>query len=499
VADSTPSTDRFVALDGRNLRQHAARGTLINSAFQVSFAGLSLLRRLVVAAYLTRAEFGVWSIVLTTVLTVGWLKQLGVADKYVQQNEPDQEAAYQKAFTMELATSVAFFVVIAAALPVYGVAYGTSQIILPGLVLALSVPISAYESPIWVPYRRMQYGRQRLLSAVDPVVSLVVTVVLAVLGFGYWALVLGVLAGSVVGSIVAVAACPYRTRIRWDRGTAREYLSFSWPLFGLGVSSLVVVQGMLLVSNRSVGLEGLGAIGLAASIATFATNVDTIISQALYPAVCAVTDQRDKLFEAFVKSNRLALVWAMPFGVGLALFASDLVHYGFGQRWEPAIGLLAAMGVISAISQIGYNHSIFFRAVNQTRPLFNLSLLALLSFFVLAVPLILAFGLTGYALAWGLMTLVQVAGRGWYLSRLFSGFRMARHFARAIAPSVPAALLVLAVRVADPGHRTLGVAVAELALYVIATVAATMLFERPLMREVAGYMRRRTRPAAVAS
>ena len=97
---ATASADRFAALGGRNLRRQAARGTLINSGFQVGLAGLSLLRRLVVAAYLTRAEFGVWSIVLTTVITVSWLKQLGVADKYVQQDEADQEAAYQKAFTM---------------------------------------------------------------------------------------------------------------------------------------------------------------------------------------------------------------------------------------------------------------------------------------------------------------------------------------------------------------------------------------------------------------
>ena len=496
---ATASADRFAALGGRNLRQQAARGTLINSGFQVGLAGLSLLRRLVVAAYLTRAEFGVWSIVLTTVITVSWLKQLGVADKYVQQDEADQEAAYQKAFTMELASSGAFFIVIAAALPFYGMAYGASSIVLPGIVLALSVPVSAFESPIWIPYRRMQFVRQRVLSAIDPVVSLAVTIALAVLGAGYWALVLGVLAGSLAGAIVATVTSPYPTRLRWDRGTVREYASFSWPLLGLGVSGLVGMQGMLLVSNRAVGLAGVGVIGLAASITAFASNVDAIIGQALYPAVCAVAQSRDKLFEAFVKSNRLALVWAMPFGVGLALFASDLVHFVFGPRWEPAIGLLAAMGVISAVSQIGYNHSIFFRAVNQTRPLFKLALLGLVSFFVVAVPLILTFGLTGYAIAWAVMTLLQVAGRGWYLSKLFDGFRMARHFARAIAPSVPAAAAVLAVRLAEPAGRTPALALAELVLYVGATIAATMLFERPLMREVAGYLRRGTRPAPAAS
>jgi O-antigen/teichoic acid export membrane protein len=494
VERAEPS-DRLAHLHGRNLREQAARGTLINSGFQVGFAGLGLLRRFVVAAYLTRAEFGVWSIVLTTVMTVAWLKQVGVSDKYVQQDEPDQEAAFQKAFTIELGLSLAFFLLIAALLPGYSLAYATPKIILPGIVLALSVPISALEAPIWIPYRRMQFGRQRALAAVDPVVALAVTIGLAVAGAGYWSLVLGVLAGSVAGAAVAVASCPYKLRLRMDRATLREYVSFSWPLFGLSVLSLAVVQGMLLVSSHAVGLAGLGAIGLAASIATFASNVDAVISQALYPVVCAVADSREKLFEAFVKSNRLALIWAMPFGVGLALFSGDLVHYAFGPRWDPAIGLIGAMGLIAATSQIAYNYSIFFRAVNDTRPLFRLAVLSAASFALIAVPLILTLGLTGYAIGWGAMTLLQLAGRGWYLSKLFSGFQMARHFLRAIAPSIPAAASVLAVRLADPAARSGAIVIGELALYVLVTIAATAVFERPLMREVGGYLRNRWRPA----
>jgi len=54
-------------------------------------------------------------------------------------------------------------------------------------------------------------------------------------------------------------------------------------------------------------------------------RLDAIITQTLYPAVCAVADRTELLFETFVKSNRLALMWAMPFGLGLALFAPDLV------------------------------------------------------------------------------------------------------------------------------------------------------------------------------
>jgi O-antigen/teichoic acid export membrane protein len=422
VADSTPSTDRFVALEGRNLREHAARGTIVNSVFQLGMAGLGLLRRLVIAAFLTQSQFGLWGIVLTTVMTLSWLKQIGVADKYVQQNEDDQEAAFQKAFTMELLVSSLFFLLVAVALPAYAVAYGQPAMIVPGLVLALSVPLSAFESPIWIPYRRMQFVRQRVLSAVDPVL------VLAVLGAGYWSLVLGVTLGSLAGGIAATLTCPYPLKLRLDRQTARSYANFSWPLFGLGLSTLVVVQGALLVSNRAVGLAGVGAIGLAASITSFADSVDGIISQALYPAVCAVAHRKDKLLEAFVKSNRLALL-------GVASFA------------------------------------------------------------LVTAPLILAFGLTGYALGWGALVLIQVAGRCWYMARLFDGFNIARHLGRSIAPSVPAAAAVLLVRLAESGHRTPAMLVCELVLYALVTVGATLTIERSLIGEVTSYLRGRARPA----
>ena len=44
-----------------------------------------------------------------------------------------------------------------------------------------------------------------------------------------------------------------------------------------------------------------------------------------------VRDRTDLLFETFVKSNRLALMWGMPFGVGLALFAADLIDFVIGR------------------------------------------------------------------------------------------------------------------------------------------------------------------------
>jgi len=91
-------------------------------------------------------------------------------------------------------------------------------------------------------------------------------------------------------------------------------------------------------------------------------------------------------------------------------------------------------------------------------------------------------------------TLVSLAIRVRYLTRLFPGFEMLRHAARAIAPTVPAAAVVLIMRLASMNHhRTLPMAIVEVASFVVVTIAATAAFERSLVREVVGYLR----PAAV--
>jgi hypothetical protein len=64
---------------------------------------------------------------------------------------------------------------------------------------------------------------------------------------------------------------------------------------------------------------------------------------------------------------------------------------------------------------------------------------------------------------------------------------------RAIAPSIPAVAAVVLARALESGARGEARALGELALYGAVTVAATLVFERDLLREARGYL---GRPAA---
>jgi O-antigen/teichoic acid export membrane protein len=471
-------------------RRLAARGVVINSGFLVAVGTLNLLKAVIVAGFLTATEFGVWAIVVLAITIVTVAKQAMVGDKYIQQEEPNQEVAFQKAFTLELGSAAAMMAITALLAPLLALLYDEGELIAPLLALALILPGLALQSPIWVFYRRMDFLRQRLLTAVDPIVGFVVTIALAAAGLGYWSLIVGMVAGSWVGAAVAIANSEYPLRLRFDGTALRQYFSFSWPLVVAVGAGLGIAQLSVFIGDAALGLAGAGAIGLAATFSAYTDRVDAVITQALYPAICRVVDRRELLFEAFVKSNRLALMWGVPFGVGLSLFAADLIEYGIGERWEEALVVLQVFGVAAAVNHIGFNWSAFYRASGRTRPIAVVSGVAAVAFCATCVPLIFSHGLAGFAAGMGFVTAVSLAARFYYLTRLFPSFEILRHVLRAIAPTVPAVAAVLTLRLAVEGGRTLDLALFELALYLLVTALMTVVLERPLLREARSYLRR---------
>jgi O-antigen/teichoic acid export membrane protein len=473
-----------VAPPSAGLRRIAARGTLINGLFDVVLTGLGLVRGLVVAAFLTREEYGVFGVLAATLATLLWLKQVGIGDKYIQQDDEDQERAFQTAFTLELALSGIFFCVVLAAVPVMALVYGEPSLLAPGLVVSLAVIGAALQTPIWPYYRSMDFLRQRLLQAVDPLVGLVLTIGLAAAGLGYWALVAGVVAGAFSGAAVAVWKSPYRLRLRWTPGALRAYASFSWPLLAASASGVVIAQSATFVSELSLGLAGVGAVALASSIVATTGRVDQVVTNTLYPALCRVVDRRDALAEAFLKSNRLALSFGLPFGVGLALFAEALIADVLGERWLPALGLVQIFALIAAADQLGFNWSAFYRAVGRTRPMAIVNVTMAAVFCAVALPLLLSEGLRGLGIGMAVTTAVGLVLRVVFIRRLFPGLPLAREVARAAVPCAAGAAAVLA------GGRD--GAVLELLTFAVVVAIATVVLQGSLLREAAGYLTRRS-------
>jgi hypothetical protein len=145
--------------------------------------------------------------------------------------------------------------------------------------------------------------------------------------------------------------------------------------------------------------------------------------------------------------------------------------------------------VVAALNHIGFNWTAYLRARAQTRPIAVANLAAMAVFLTVGIPLLLAFGLPGFAAGVALQGVAAFAIRAFYLRRMFPGLDILRHIARALLPTVPAAAVVLAARGVESHRRTLGLAIVELSAYVLVTVAATLYLESGLLREAISAVR----------
>lgn len=494
LAPPAPDGDRFVGVTDSDLASKAARGSIVNGGFLAAINVLGVVKWLAAASFLGASEYGVWGLISVTAGFVLALGAVGIDDKYLQQDREDQRAAFQVAFTLQCAMVALLGLGIAVAMPLCALLYDQPDIVGPGMALALAMPAAALQAPLWIYWRRMDFLRQRTLQIWDPVVSLVVVVGLAAAGLGVWALVLGTIAGAYAASVATVLASPYPLRWRYEPGALREYASFSWPLFAGAASMVLILLVPSLVASRVEGLAAVGAIALANIVVQFAYRVDEVLTQVLYPAICSVKDRADLLLAAFSKSNRLALLWALPCGAAGALFADDFVDYVLGEKWRIAVTLIQVLAVTAAVNQFGFNWTAFYRALNRTRPIAVAHFVLLAGVLGIAVPLLASDGLDGYAAGMAAATALALAVRFYFISRLFP-LRAVAHLLRALLPTIPAVLAVLAVRWAADSGRSPGRALAEVALFLVAAAAGSALFERDLVREAVGHLRRRPRAA----
>ena len=483
--------DERFAFPRSELRSRAARGAIVNGAFLLGVEALGLVQAVLVARLLDAPEVGTYGIVSVTVMTLLSLKQIGIDEAYVQQDQPNQTLAFQQAFTLDLTLSASFAALTAAAAPLIGLIYGDSSLVPLMLALALLPVLFALQAPAWVFLRRMDFIRQRSLQAIVPAVTLIATVGLILSGLNTWALVLGALAGNLAAAALAAIVSPYPLRLKFERATARRYLHFSAPIFLAAVCGLLIRQGQTIAFEWKLGLTGAGYLTLAVTLTRYADRADQLITQTIYPAICAISNRPERMAEVFEKSNRVTAMWALPFGAGLALFSEDLVTHVLGSKWLPAVALIQLVGVSTAVYQLGFNWTAFHRAVGRTRPQTVYAVTGLITFMAAPLPLLLTYGAEGFG--WGLFAVNIVAGtlRWIYMKQLLPAVRIARFVCRAVVPPVVACAPVLVLRAANGGARSLTESAAQLAMFVGVFVAMTFALERPLLVEVVGHLRRR--------
>jgi teichuronic acid exporter len=198
----------------------------------------------------------------------------------------------------------------------------------------------------------MRFKVISLLDAVRDIISAIVTVILALLGFAYWALVLGNLVSVLIRTAVIIAIRHHR--FAWPRfECVRKPLAFSWHVLAYVFSWSTYSSLDNVTAGRVLGQSALGLYGMAWTAANMPLEkvvslVTTIVPSYLASVQKDLVALRRYLFNL---TEALSLI-TFPATIGLALVAREAVPLALGHKWDGMIRPLQVLCAYTALRSV---------------------------------------------------------------------------------------------------------------------------------------------------
>jgi PST family polysaccharide transporter len=172
-----------------------------------------------------------------------------------------------------------------------------------------------------------------------------VGVVLAILGFGAWALVAGQIAQAVLRAAVVLRAAPPRLRPGPSWVCFRDLMGFGMGLSAARLGVILANQADNLVVGRWLGAVALGLYSRAYQLMSVPTSLlGDVFDKVLFPTMSRVQEDIRRLTTAYLQGTAVVALVTLPAGVVAAVVAPELVAVAFGNKWE---ALVPAFQVLS--------------------------------------------------------------------------------------------------------------------------------------------------------
>ncbi|MBX3257357.1 MAG: lipopolysaccharide biosynthesis protein [Chitinophagaceae bacterium] len=338
-----------------NLTQKTFKGFFWQFGGAIFKTVIQLAVLFVLARLISKAEFGIVQSALIVIGLAQLVSQMGVGPALVQKSNLT-ELHIRTGATLTFILSIFFFIIV---FLTSGLLAGFFK--MPELKDVLKVVslvfilegISTVSQSLLL--REM---KQRILVRID-IISYTIgfgvfTIILAYYGYGLWSLVYGQLLQSLLKCILSYVKSRHSITPFFGKKEAKDLLYFGGGFTLAKLFNYLANQGDNIIAGRYLGAAALGVYSRAYSIMVNpVTLIGTSIDNAVFPAMAARQNQRDKLVEAFINGLKMINFLCIPISCVIIFSAKEIVSVMLGDKWTEVIIPLQVL-TIGLVFRMGY-------------------------------------------------------------------------------------------------------------------------------------------------
>ena len=288
-------------------------------------------------------DYGLMAIVYSVVelANVFTLRQ-GIGAKIIQADDHEVQVISNTSYWLNWILCIFIFFAQAIGAFIISKLYHNDRLILPVAtagIMYLMMPLYLIHSALIQRENRLKIIA--LCNGIQSLLSNIITVILALMGFGIWAIVWPMILTAPVWIIISWKYQSWRPPTSFKLTRWQEITTFGGNL--LGIELLGRVRGSLdyLIIGHFLGLDALGLYYFAFNAGLgISLNVINAFNSALFPYFCQVKTQLDQLKHRFWSSVKKTYTVITPLILLQASLAPIYVPIIFGEQWKPAIPIL---------------------------------------------------------------------------------------------------------------------------------------------------------------
>ncbi|MEV8509129.1 lipopolysaccharide biosynthesis protein [Actinoplanes sp. NPDC051475] len=310
----------------------------------------TVLSGIVLARLLTPEDYGQFTVALVVLLIVANVNDLGLEPTLVRWAGRTEEIA-PTATSIILGASFLLAGGTFLGAPAIATALGAPEAAGIVRLMAVSVMVNGlFAVPSALLTRSFLQGRRATADLTGMVVTLGLSIVLAVLGFGAWSLAWGRFVGNIVNGVLLFAFAPARFRPGWSRSVARHMLTAGLPIAGTLLLAVGLMNVDYIVVGRLLGPEALGLYLLAFNLSSWPVSILSVaVARVSVPAFARLQHDPGALKAAFCRSLTLIMAPTTLVGVLLAVYALPTTRFVYGPGWAAAAGALSFLALLGGL------------------------------------------------------------------------------------------------------------------------------------------------------
>lgn len=361
--------------DGRNLRALVVSGVSWKALSQVAVQALGVATTLTLVRLLRPEDIGEANMALIFASLAFLLADVGLSTALVQRRTiTDTDCS--TVFWSNAALGVVLTGAGVALAPTIASLYGRPQVAPLFAVLSftfLFTALGATQGALLI--REMRFRSLELRTIVGTAVSTVVAIVVAVLGYGPWAIIVQTLTNSGVSTLLLWRSSSWRPRLVFSVISLRSLLGFGSFIFAGGLVSYVERNADSFLVGRVLGSSALGAYTVVYNVMLVPmTKLANPLKDVFFPALSASRDS-DNLGSIWLRLTSVVGLVCLPAMIGLIVVAPDFVTVVLTRKYESAVPVLRVLAVVGILQPLAAQTTTLLQALGNARTVFRLGVL----------------------------------------------------------------------------------------------------------------------------